>query len=409
MPSRQLHRDQYDPTAPGYDPDQPTTFPAFAARFATDRACEEYLSKLRWPDGFVCPTCGAKGWETKAPHLTFMCANNHRTSVTAGTSLHRTKIPLTTWFWASYLATTLTPGISAVQLQKQLGIKRYETAFQLLHKLRSGLVAPGRDKLRSGGPPDENGREPPVAVEIDEFFIGGVEEGHPGCGAEKKTLVVAAVEVQEWTEADRKKPDEGLLRTRAGRLRMNVIPDASAEILLPWVQANVAEGSRILTDGWAGYNGLRSIGYTHERVLQSHHGKKTGEFLPMVHLIISNLKAWMLGTFHGAVRPKHLPAYLNEYVFRFNRRFWRGPAFVRALGLLATASNRPEYASLYAVGTGEEGAWVHPNPRRRATPEVVRAIYAEAYQVADPTLRAWMGENTARLHAVIKQTIEASR
>jgi transposase-like protein len=407
--SRQLHREQHDETAAGYDPDKPTTLLAFAKRFADDAACEDYLFGLRWPDGFVCPKCGSRKAWAAGPHRTMICANNHRTSVTAGTALHRTKLPATLWFYAAYLVSTLTPGISAVQLQKQLGISRYETAFQMLHKLRSGLVAPGRDKLKAApAPVTQDDENPPVAVEIDEFFIGGPEEGHPGRGAEKKVLVVCAVEVVEWTEPDKKKPGDGVLRTRGGRLRMNVIPNASAEVLLPWIVANVEHGSMIHTDGWAGYKGLRSIGYEHEVTLQSHKGKKTGDYLPMVHLIISNLKAWLAGTFHGAVRPHHLPAYLNEFVFRFNRRFWRGPAFVRALGLLMAATDRPEYDTLYAVKKQTEGAWQHPNPRCVATPDVIEAIYAEAIAVADPTLRAWMGDNTERVRAVIKQTIEAT-
>lgn len=402
------HIKQLDATGGSADLDKPTTLLAFAKRFPDDKACEAYLFNLRWPDGFVCPKCDSrKAWRMNAAHLSMKCDSDHITSVTAGTAMHRTKLPFTHWFYAAYLVSTLTPGISAVQLQKQLGISRYETAFQLLHKLRSGLVASGRDKLRAGAPLFE-GDEPPIAVEVDEFFVGGVEEGHPGRGTDEKALVICAVEVVAWDEIDKKDPNAAVQRKRAGRVRLNVIPNASAEVLLPWVQANVAAGSLIQTDGWAGYNGLGKLGYTHERVVQSHKGMKTGQYLPLVHLIISNIKAWLLGTFHGAVSRKHIPAYLNEYVFRFNRRFWRGPAFVRALGLLTSATDRPEYETLYAVGTDNTEAWAHPNPRRVATIDVIEAIYADVCDAADATLRSWLEDNTMSVQKIIKRTIETS-
>lgn len=120
--------------------------------FATDEQCAAYLFKVRWPHGYMCPTCGTdKAW--KVDDLwTMHCRNNHKITVTAGTTLHRSKQPLTTWFHAAWLVSTLTPGISAVQFQRQLGIKRYETAFQLLHKLRSALVAPDREPLSGNYP-----------------------------------------------------------------------------------------------------------------------------------------------------------------------------------------------------------------------------------------------------------------
>lgn len=227
----------------------------------------------------------------------------------------------------AYLVSTLTPGISALQLQKQLAISRYETAFQLLHKLRSALVAPDREPLHG-------------EVEVDEGFIGGPEEGRPGRGAETKSLAVFGVEIIRYAAPDPRYPDDlqsQVEKLRAGRVRMTVIPDASAETLIPWCELNIEAGSLVITDGWPAYNGLEKLGYTHQRILQSVKGKKTGAYLPMVHLIVSNLKRWLLGTHKGAVLPRHLPAYLNEFAFRFNRRFWHGPAFHRALGLIIHA------------------------------------------------------------------------
>jgi transposase-like protein len=153
-------------------------------------------------------------------------------------------------------------------------------------------------------------------------------------------------------------------RKRAGRVRMAVIPDASAASLMPFVAQHVAPGSTIYTDGWPSYNGLGAAGYKHVVTKQSESGKSTDKYLPMVHVVISNLKRWLLGTYKGAVLPHHLPAYLNEFTYRFNRRFWKAPSFLRALGLSAAPSRpRLEYRKLYAVGKG--GEWHHPNPRSK--------------------------------------------
>lgn len=357
-------------------PDPPTTLPDFQRMFATDEACAAYLFQIRYPDGYACPQCGSKkAW--KVDDLQQMiCDAGHRVTATAGTIMHRTKMPLTVWFMAAYLVSTLKPGISAMQFQAQLGLTRYETAFQLLHKLRSALVDPDRESLRG-------------EVEVDEAFVGGREEGRPGRGAVDKALVVLAVEVIRWIAPDPMMPDDpnaGIEKTRAGRIRMSVIPDATAETLIPWVQQNVEVGSLVLTDGHGGYNALEKLGYAHKRVLQSHQGKKTGLYLPMVHLIISNLKRWILGTHKGAILNYHLPAYLNEFVFRFNRRFWRGPAFIRILTLSTEAEDRPEYETLYGVKKKEADAWVHPNPRSGVGERAVDATYEAAAEGAEQPL-----------------------
>ena len=346
---------------------RPRSLLEFTRLFATDEACAEYLFKVRWPNGFVCPKCGStKGWPRRQRPL-IECANGHQISVTTDTAMHRSKQSLMTWFYAAYLVSTLTPGISALQFQRQLGIRRYETAFNMLHKLRSALVAPGREKLKG-------------EVEVDESYVGGVDPGKSGREPGKKALVVLAVEIVRWFDTSGKKPgrhavqndadgppeqhvpedgEEGVLRKRAGRVRMTVIPNAGAETLLPWVKLNVEKGATVYTDGWQGYNGLSALGYTHKRVLQIDKGRKTGRWLPLVHLLISNLKRWLVGTHKGAVHPKHLQAYLNEFMFRFNRRFWRGPAFLRSLGLATHTKKWPEYETLYH--SGQEGGWVHPS------------------------------------------------
>ena len=330
----------------------PQSLVEFQRLFATEEQCADYLYKLRWPEGFICPKCGSTTGYTLATRGVTECRNGHQISLTAGTGMHRSKLPLTLWFHAAYLVSTLTPGISALQLQKQLGISRYETAFQLLHKLRSALVAPDREPLHG-------------EVEVDEGFIGGPEEGRPGRGAETKSLVVFGVEIIRYAAPDPKHRDDDpqarIEKMRAGRVRMNVIPDASTQTLLPWCRLNIETGAQVITDGWPAYNDLGELGYVHRRILQSVKGKKTGMYLPMIHLIVSNLKRWLMGTHKGAVLPHHLPAYLNEFTFRFNRRYWRGPAFHRALGLIVHAEKWPEYDTLYSVAKGGVDAWAHPS------------------------------------------------
>ena len=352
----------------------PRSLVEFQRLFATDKQCADSLYKLRWPAGFICPRCGSPTGYTLATRGVTECRNGHQVSLTSGTGMHRSKLPLTLWFHAAYLVSTLTPGISALQFQKQLGISRYETAFQLLHKLRSALVAPDREPLHG-------------EVEVDEGFIGGPEEGRPGRGAKTKSRVVCGVEIIRYAVPDPKHLDDPQARIemmRAGRVRMSIIPDASAETLVPWCQLNIEPGARVITDGWPGYNDLEALGYAHRRILQSVKGKKTGAYLPMIHLIVSNLKRWLMGTHKGAVLPHHLPAYLNEFAFRFNRRYWRGPAFHRALGLIAHAQKWPEYATLYRVAKGGVGAWAHPS--------FPAATYPKA---------GTQGDNLAPLHVVV--------
>ena len=352
--------DDVEARAPLADQQGPRSLLEFQRLFASEAQCADYLHHLRWPDGFVCPRCGCPTGYPLATRHVIECRNGHQVSLTAGTGLHRSKLPLTVWFYAAYLVSTLTPGISALQFQKQLGISRYETAFQLLHKLRSALVAPDREPLHG-------------EVEVDEGFIGGPEEGRPGRGAETKSLVAFGVEIIRYAIPDPRhadNPQAQVEKMRAGRVRMNVIPDASAETLMPWCERNIKAGSLVITDGWPSYNGLEKLGYVHQRILQSVKGKSTGAYLPMVHLIVSNLKRWLLGTHKGAVLPHHLPAYLNEFTFRFNRRYWRGPAFHRALGLIVHAEKWPEYDTLYSVAKGGVDAWVHPSSPANLCPPV---------------------------------------
>jgi len=211
-------------------PDFPRSIIEFQRWFPDDEGCRDYLISSRWSEGFRCPRCDEQVAVLLAQRLLWQCsACRYQVSLTAGTVLHGTRRPLHLWFWAAYLMSTGTPGISAVQLQRQLGIKRYETAWMMLHKLRRAMVNPERTPLT--GP-----------VEVDECFVGGLEHGLRG-GRQRgtKALVVVAVEVRG---------------AGSGRLRMQVISDASADTLCRFVQDAVAPGANVHTDGWPSYRRL---------------------------------------------------------------------------------------------------------------------------------------------------------
>lgn len=280
----------------------------FQERFASEEECREYLFCSRWPEGFVCPGCGGgrAGGETRR-HLWVCTACGHQSSVTAGTVMHGTRTPLLVWFWAAYLVATHHPGISAKQLQRQLGLSRYETAWLILHKLRRAMVAPEREPLK---------RE----VEIDECLIGGVEPSHRGRGTgDKKTLVGVAIEVRG---------------SGSGRLRLAPLTDASGPTLRGFVFQTVAPGAIVHTDGWRSYNQITKRGYEHRPRSQraARADDQLDPILPRAHRAISNLKIWLAGT-HRGVSADHLPVYLDEYVFRHNRRRTPMAAFQTLLGL----------------------------------------------------------------------------
>jgi len=229
--------------------------------------------------------------------------------------MHRSHLPLQEWFWAAYLVATHTPGISALQLQRQLGIGGYQHAWHLLHRLRKGMV-------------NDNRRQLSGLVEVDETFIGGPVKGKKGRGvvsSQRKSLVVGAVEVLVSYDKNRKRKE------RAGRLRLAVLTDASEDRLGAFLTRSIQAGSRVRTDGWRGYSGAALSDYHHHvRVVGSPH--RAHKRFPHIHRVFGNLQTWLNGTYHG-VAPKHLSSYLNEFVFRFNRRKSPMAAFQTLLGI----------------------------------------------------------------------------
>jgi transposase-like protein len=335
----------------------------FLAWFRTDEDCLDYLEWLRWPGGFACPHCGhAGGWRLADGRVE--CGGcSRRTSVTAGTIFDRTRTPLTVWFHACWLFATAKDGISAQHLQRALEIGSYQTAWAMLHRLRSALVRPGRDRLAG-------------TVEVDETFIGGEEHGlRGGRQPGKKVLTGIAVEISE---------PKGI-----GRCRMAVLADASAASLRPFVTGNVEPGSHVITDGWVGYNGLAARGYVHERRNQeaaARRGEDPGDLLPAVHRVASLCKRWLLGTHQGRVEPAHLQAYLNEFTFRFNRRRARsrGMVFYRVMDL-AAGHDPVRYRDIRAV-TKPRGK----QPQQRGTghpPSLDRPAGARPWRTAEMQLQ----------------------
>ena len=332
----------------------PKSLPDFQRVFPNEEACRTYLYSARFPDGFVCPYCGWKGKPYLFQNQSGMhrCRNCKRnTRLTAGTIMQNSKMPLCTWFWGAFLLTSLTPGMSALQFQKMLGIKRYETAFNMLHKLRAAMVRPERDPIGDKWP-----------VEVDETYVGGATQGE-GRGRHHKTLVAGIVEVRPRIKApglDPNLPSGRRPQHRgghgrsfiAGRLRLQVIPNRRQETLEPFILANVQPGTELRTDGWTGYDNSQKLGYFHKIVSINGDHVKIDQHLPMIHIVFGNLDAWLLGTHHG-VSPKHLQAYISEFVFRFNRRFWPMVAFDSVLKIAARVK-APTYSELYT------GTWRHP-------------------------------------------------
>lgn len=273
--------------------DYPKTMLEFKKRFNTEQSCQEYLYKMRWPEGFLCSRCGHREyWMMKRGQSQQYRCKGCRSwiSATAGTIFQDTHIPLQVWFGAIWQMVSQKHGISALGLQQVLGLSKYRSAWTMLHKLRVAMVRPGRDQLV--GP-----------VQVDETYIGGPRSGKRGRGAEGKTLVLIAVE------------DKG---KRPGRIRLHKVKNASGEILIPAVKQIVQPNSEIRTDGWEGYSRLSGSGYKHTIIRDTADLGKN--LLPLANRVVALLKRWLQGTHQGAPRHSHLSYYLDEFVFRFNRR-----------------------------------------------------------------------------------------
>jgi len=284
--------------------DYPQTYQDFRSWFPDDVSCREYLGQLRWPNGFTCPRCGlGDSWRTGQG--LWMCAGcGVKTSVTAGTIFHRSHTPLSTWFAALWFVTSQKNGVSAQGLQDALGFGSYETAWAWLHKLRRAMVRPDRELL-SGN------------VELDQSFLGGRSTGRQG-GSSDKAAITIAVE----------RSDNG----RLGRVRLKVADRPGGLDMIEFASEAITPGSTIHTDGARVFKRLVAKGYDHQPT-PGYKAVDLDAVMAGPHLISSLLKRWTAGTLHYRVSPQHLPYYLDEFTFRFNRRTSkaRGLLFYRLL------------------------------------------------------------------------------
>lgn len=279
--------------------DYPRTWNEFLDWFPTEEACLSFVERLRWPAGFVCPACGAGGEPYRASRLRLMCRSCRRqSSVTAGTLFDKTRTPLRVWLAGAWYVTNQKLGVSALGLQRVLGLGSYQTAWTLLHRFRRAMIRPERDQLRG-------------LVEVDETYLAIADRQSELPRKQRKSrtnkvLVVMAVEIHE---------PKGF-----GRIRLQRIGDDSAASVIPFVQEVVDPSATVRTDGSAAYLRLTELGYRHERKVMLGSDEAAHVSMPGVHRVASLVKRWLLGTHQGSVQPDQLDFYLEEFVFRFNRR-----------------------------------------------------------------------------------------
>jgi len=298
--------------APIRGKDYPQNWNEFLDWFATEEACLAYLERLRWASGFVCPRCGSVAEAYRASRTRLMCRDcQHQSTVTAGTIFEKTRTPLRVWLAAAWYLTNQKQGVSALGLQRVLGLGSYQTAWTMLHRFRRAMVRPGREQLKG-------------LVEVDETYLAITDRQEPISpmgrkSSTTKVLVVMAVEILQ---------PKGF-----GRIRLRRIPRDSAPYVIPFVQEVIEPGAQVRTDGSAAYRSLGELGYDHQPTVMLGSDMPAHVSMAGVHRVASLVKRWILGTHHGSVQPEHLDAYLDEFVFRFNRRTSssRGMLFYRLL------------------------------------------------------------------------------
>jgi len=274
----------------------------FQKKFQTEEDCEKHLFKLRWPEGFICPRCGHSKYYFISKRKLYQCCKcRHQASLTAETVMHRSRTTLLIWFWAIYLVSTDKRGLSALALSKKLGIS-YWKAWTMLQKIR-----------RAMGDRDSNYQLAGI-IEIDDSFFGGPKEDGDkrGRGTSKTAVIVEAS-----TDED-----------HVTYAKMTVVDNVNAVTIKSLVKVNIQENQTIKTDGFRAYNIISETGHSHLKEIVK--GKKAHEVMKWTHILISNTKAFLMGTFHRTGK-KHLQSYLNEFCYRFNRRYWEFQLFDRLI------------------------------------------------------------------------------
>jgi transposase-like protein len=286
------------------------TVEAFRRRFGSEEQCWEHLRRVRWPRGFVCPRGGGGRRGYMAARRLHECRQcGYQSSVTAGTIFHKARVPLRDWFWAIYRMSEGKKGVSALQLSKEIGVT-YPTAWLMAHKIRKALGE------------REQGRKLRGLVEVDEGYLGGRERGSEPMGRFIRRKSIVAVAVEHWKEGEAGRPP------LPGRAVLTVVPDASAASLQGFVVNRVKRGSSVWTDGFTSYGGLRWRGYAHAALPLRADRAMADRFFPWVHIVLSNLKRFLLGTHHKP-QAKHLGRYVAEFTYRFNRRSQERSLFYR--------------------------------------------------------------------------------
>lgn len=294
--------------------DYPRTWEQFLDWFPDEPSCIAYLERLRWPEGFVCLRCGVMDAAYRGSRGRWVCRHcRYQGTVTAGTVFEKTRTPLRSWLAAVWYITNQKQGVTALGLQRVLGLGSYQTAWAMLHRLRRAMVRHGRGRL-SG------------VVEVDEAFLGHLRRKLPGKGKNARNQMIGT-QVPVAIAIEIKEP-KGF-----GRVRLRRLPDVTAASLIPFVQDTIKPGSVVRTDGSGAYHKLPNYGYPRDRNVVSYAGPPAHVSLPGVHRVAALLKRWLLGTHHGAVQPHQLDYYLDEFAFRFNRRTSRsrGLLFYRLL------------------------------------------------------------------------------
>ena len=299
-------------TTPISGTDYPTTWVQFLDWFHSEQACRDYLENLRWADDLICPKCGASSQVERRSRGRLICREcKHQATATAGTLFDKTRTELRVWFAAIWYITNQKHGVSALGLQRVLGLGSYETAWAMLHRLRRAMVRPDRELLHG-------------EVEVDETYLALTDRKTPVLAAKRKsntTKVLVAIAVE-------------MLRPKGlGRIRIRQIDQGDSEHLMPFIKEAIRVGAVIHSDGSAAYRKLDDAGYKHRQTVHLGSDTPAHKSMPGVHRVASLLQRWMMGTHHGAVQPKQLDYYLDEFVFRFNRRTSRsrGLLFYRLL------------------------------------------------------------------------------
>lgn len=299
-------------TLPSAGADYPKNWAQFIDRFHSEDTCRKYLEDLRWPGGFVCAKCAHQGDPTRLTRGRLMCRRcKFQSSVTAGTIFDKTRTELRIWFAGIWYVTNQKQGVNALGLQRVLGLGSYETAWTMLHRLRRAMVRPGREQLHG-------------EIEVDETYLALGDRKSPISPKGRKSntaqiLVAVAVEILQ---------PKGF-----GRIRLKRINRGDQATLENFVSETIAPRSLVHTDGSAVYLRLKELGFEHRHTVHLGSATPAHESMPGVHRVAALLQRWLLGTHHGAVQPSQLEFYLDEFVFRFNRRTSasRGLLFYRLL------------------------------------------------------------------------------